>query len=59
MKRRDFIKKTALMAGSAGWANNALANETKVSQLALGNEGQQIHIADQGPLIISAPMLQN
>ena len=59
MKRRDFIKKTALMAGAAGWANNALANETKVSQLALGNEGQQIHIADQGPLIISAPMLQN
>ena len=59
MKRRDFIKKTALMAGAAGWANNALADETKVVQSTIMNEGQQIHAIDEGPLIISAPMLQN
>ena len=59
MKRRDFIKKTALMAGAAGWANNSLADETKVVQSTIMNEGQQIHAVDEGPLIISAPMLQN
>ena len=46
MKRRDFIKKTALMAGAAGWANNALADETKVVQSTIMNEGQQIHAID-------------
>ena len=38
MKRRDFIKKTALMAGAAGWANNSLADETKVVQSTIMNE---------------------
>jgi len=52
MKRRDFIRRTALMAGAAGLANHTFAAEK--GKLLLDKQSS----ADD-PLIVSAPMLQN
>lgn len=49
MKRRDFIKKSSLLAMATGIGNMAHANET----------GQRTGSLYESKLIISAPMLQN
>ena len=69
MKRRDFIRRTALMAGAATLGNNAFAAAKEEGRTSSGMmAGQQpseqeqpdkLQPQEETPLIASAPMLQN
>ncbi len=58
MKRRDFIRRSAMIAGVTGLANTPFAADAEVlGQPTVTNSENQS--TDNTPLIISSPMLQN
>ena len=61
MKRRDFIKTSALLAAAAGSGElmKAAAMPAAVTESAIGVEPEQPEEPVEGRLIVSAPMLQN
>ncbi|MCR4765551.1 MAG: metallophosphoesterase [Bacteroidaceae bacterium] len=58
MKRRDFIRHSAMMAGVASLANHPLTTDASVVPSSIDNNPTS-HSDQLSPLITSAPMLQN